>query len=224
MQNNNEKENAVDKVTDFIQKNRKGIFIVFAFLIFLFVGFVAYYFISDSLNNKAIEELDKLSERFSELHEDINQGIITDDIELLIEELKEFAQGRRGFTGSRAWSLVAQIYMDRNEWDISEEAWLKAATAGEKTYFGPIALFQVAAINEEQGKFEKAIEFYQKSVSHSFEFPAAPRAQFAIGRLNEELDNMPAALEAYRAILINWPDMPIWQHLARSRIIAIEVR
>lgn len=87
-----------------------------------------------------------------------------------------------------------------------------------------MALFNAAVAAEEQGKYEEAIGYLQKCVNHPFEFPSAPRAQFNIGRLYEKTGDNVSAVEAYRAVMINWPDMPVWQHFARTAIIAIEVK
>jgi len=224
MQNNNEKQNIGDKINNFVQKNRKGIFISFGILVFLFLGFIAYIFVSDSMNAKAIAELEELNRKYTDLESDISAGISTDEIESLTNDLSEFAQRSKGFPASRAWAMIGQIYSERKDWPLAEEAWLNSANAGEKTYLGPIALFQAAAVCEEQGKFEEAIELYKRCISSNFEFPSAPRAQFSVGRLYEQIEDFPAALDAYRNVLVNYNNIPVWQHLARSRITAIEVR
>jgi len=224
MQNEKENLNIGDKINDFVQKNRKSIFAVICAVVVLFAGMLIYYYISDSLNKTAISKVEDLNRRFIELYDDISEGLETHEIETLLADLFEFAQSHSGFPGSKAWSLIANIYSDRKDWPLAEEMWIKAAKVGEKTYLGPISLFQAAAVNEEQGNFERAIEFYQQCVDHKFEFPAVARAQFSIGRLNEQIGNYPEAIEAYRAILINWQGIPVWQHLARSRITAIETR
>jgi tetratricopeptide (TPR) repeat protein len=212
---NRESQNIGDKISDFVQKNRKGIFVSFAVLIILFLGFVAFLFISDSQNKKAIAEFEEINRNLSELS--------IEETDELLEKMSVFAGKNKVFAGSRAWSVIGQIYIDREEWELAEEAWLNAAKAAPKTYLGPIALFQAAAVSEEQGKYEQAIDLYNQSITSKFDFPFAARAQFSIGRLYEHIGDFPSAVEAYRAVLINWSEIPVWQHLARSRIIAIEI-
>ena len=224
MQNKTENLNLSDKIGDFVQRNRKGIFIIAGIIIFLFVGFVVYLSVSDYLNKKAITEVEELNRRYEEVSFYLSDETFSSDIEVLISDLIDFAGNKKGFAAGKAWSIVAKIHSGREEWPKCEESWLKAAAAGKNTYLGPIAFFNAAAAAQEQGKFEQAIEYLKECVEHKFEFPSAPRAQFSIGNLYERLDNYPAALDAYRVVLINWPDMPIWQQLARSRIIAIEIR
>jgi len=223
MQNENEKTNTTDKINDFIQRNRKSIFIILGTIVVLFLGVISYFIISDNINKKATAKLDELNDRYAAIKFFEDEDYYTEEVETLISDMTEFASKNRGFPASRVWSFTASIYSGRKEWIKAEETWLKSASEGNKTYLGPIALFNAAAAAEELGKYEDAIELLEKCLKHKFEFPAAPRAQFSIGRLYEQQENPTAALEAYRAVLINWPQMPVWQHLARSRIAAIEV-
>ena len=224
MQNKTEKLNIADKISDFVQRNRKGIFITAGIIIVLFTGFVVYLSVSDYLNKKAIAEVEELNRRYEEVRFFLGDDTFSSNIEVLISDLIDFAGSKKGFAAGRAWSIIAKIHSAREEWPQCEEAWQKTSVAGNNTYLGPIALFNAAAAAQEQGKFEQAIEYLKECVEHKFEFPSVPRAQFSIGSLYERLDNYPAALDAYRVVLINWPDMPVWQQLARSRITAIEIR
>jgi len=224
MQNKTENVKLAEKLTDFIQRNRKGIFIVTGTIVFLFAGFVVYLSVSDYLNKKYIAEVEELSSRYEEIAYFISDDPFASNIEALISDSRNFAANKRGLPAGKAWSIAANIYSQRKEWLQCEEAWQKAAAAANKSYLGPIALFNAAAAAQEQGRYEQAIEYLVECVGHKFEFPSAPRAQFSIGSLYERLENYPAALEAYREVLIKWPELPVWQQLARSRIAAIEIR
>jgi len=219
---NNENQNVTDKINDFVTKNRKAIFIVIGAIIVLFVGLISYLSISDTLNKKAITALDELNGKFDDLSLNNEEDYNTPEVETILAEFKTFAEKTNGFSGSKAWAVIGQIYSGRKDWANAQEAWLSAAKKGNKTYLAPIALFNAAAAAEEQGNLEQAIELLERCVAHKFEFPAAPRAQFSIGRLHETLGNNTAAMDAYRAVLINWPQMPVWHNLARSRIAVIE--
>jgi len=218
----NEDQNTAEKINDFITKNRKAIFTVIVFIIVFFVGLIAYLSITDALNKKAITAMDELNGKFDDLTLNSEDDYNAPDVETLLTEVKTFAEKTGGFPGSKAWAIVGQIYSGRKDWANAQEAWLSSAKKGNKTYLAPIALFNAAAAAEEQGNLEQAIELLEQCVAHKFEFPAAPRAQFSIGRLHETLGNNTAAVEAYRAVIIKWPEMPVWQNLARSRIAVIE--
>jgi len=222
--NRQEKENTGDKINDFIQRNRKAIFAISGIIIVLFIGSIVYLSINDNLNKKASVRLEELILEYDGLKDKISEEDFKEDVDACLAELEAFAAKTKGVSGSKAWSIIGEIYSVRKDWHMAEEAYISAARTGEKTYLGPISLFNAAAAAEEHGEFEQAIDLLQQSLSSKVEFPIAPRAQFAIGRLNEQLGNFSEAIEAYRAVMINWPDMPAWQQLAQSRITAIEIR
>jgi tetratricopeptide (TPR) repeat protein len=214
-----------EKVTGFIQRNRKGILFSVCTVFILLIGVIVFISIQDVLRKKAIIEVEELNRKYEDIHYLIADNHNSTDVNELLSDLDAFnKKNKKGFAGGKAWSITAQIYSAKKDWFNAEEAWLNAARSGDKTYLAPFAFFNAAVAAEELGKLEQAIVHLEKAIAHPYEFPSAPRAQFSIGRLYEQLDNYPAATEAYRAVLINWQDIPIWSHLARSRIIAIEVR
>jgi tetratricopeptide (TPR) repeat protein len=224
MQNENKKTDIGEKLIEFIEKYRKVILVSIGVLVVSFFGLVIFISLHDVFQKKAIAEVEDLSARFDELRFSMEDESKTADIAILLADLEIFVKNKDGYAGSKAWSMIAQIYSGRNDWQKTKDAWLSAAKTGNKTYLAPISLFNAAVAAEEQGNIDEAIEFLEKCISHPFEFPPAPRAQFAIGRLYEKQDNLPAAIEAYRTVLANWQDVPGWQHLARSRITAISIR
>jgi tetratricopeptide (TPR) repeat protein len=219
---NSENQSVAEKINNFITNNRKAIFTVICIIIAAFVVLIAYLAINDSINKKAITAMDELNGKYDDFTLYNEEDYNTPEVEALLAEIKPFAEKTGGFAGSKAWTIIGDIYSGRKDWANAQEAWLSAAKKGNKTYLAPVALFNAATAAEEQGNLEQAIELLEKSVAHKFEFPAAPRAQFSIGRLHETLGNKTAAAEAYRVILIKWPQMPLWQNLARSRIAVIE--
>jgi tetratricopeptide (TPR) repeat protein len=221
---NNENDNIGEKINDFIKNHRKAIFITIGILLFLFIGLIAFLSISDALNKKATAAIDELYGRYNELTLINDEDFYTEDLEYLLTDLKTFAEKNRGFAGGKAWSIIGLIYSSRKDWGNAQEAWLSSAKIGNNTYLAPIALFNAAVAAEEQGNLNKAIELLKQCITHKFEFPAAPRAQFSIGRLYETLGDPTSAIEAYREVLIKWPEMPVWQNLARSRLAVLEVK
>ncbi|MCL2266162.1 MAG: tetratricopeptide repeat protein [Treponema sp.] len=220
-----------EKLNEFFSKNRKGILVITGVVIFLLIGLIAFFVISDNLEKKAIAGIEELNEKYEELYYNINDDEHSAEVNSLLAELETFAGNKKGFAASKAWSLTASIHSGREDFSKAEEAWVKSAQTGEKTYLGPIAYFQAAIAAEKQNRLEKAIEYLTKCTSHSFEFPDGPRAQFNIGRLYEQLGNKPLAIEAYRALLLNYqweydtmnPVNLFWHNLARDRIIILEI-
>jgi tetratricopeptide (TPR) repeat protein len=225
MMQNEIKTSFGEKITGFIQRNRKGILFSVCAVFILFIGVIVFISVQDVLRKKAISEVEELNRKYEDIRFLIVDDYNSSELNVLLSELDAFnSKNKKGFAGGKAWSITAQIYSAKKDWYNAEEAWINTASSGDKTYLAPIAFFNAAVAAEELGKIEQAILYLEKAIAHPYEFPSAPRAQFSIGRLYEHLNNYPAATEAYRAVLINWQDIPIWPHLARRRIIAIEVR
>jgi tetratricopeptide (TPR) repeat protein len=218
-----EKSVITDKMTGFIQKNRKLIFTFMTVIVVLLAGCVVFFTVNDNIRKKSILKAEELEERFNDLIDKIDDESSASDLQNFLDELKFFARGKSGYAPAKAWSLAAKIYSEKKEWERAEEAWVAAAKAGARTYLGPISLFNAAACAEEQNKKERAVELYKECAASPVSFPQAPRAQMSVGRLYEELGNTQAAIEAYRQILIKWSYITVWTNLAHSRIIALEI-
>jgi tetratricopeptide (TPR) repeat protein len=222
MQNEKSKTDEEDKISEFIKRHRKGIYIFLGTVVFLFAGVIVYLSLDSSFQKKATAEVEELNAKYAELRQLLGDDHYNDDVNELLEKLNAFVKGKNSYAGARGWTIIAQIHSGKEDWPQAEEAWRNAAKAGIRTYLAPAAFFNAAAAAENQGKIEEAIELLEKCAAYKFDFPSAPRAQFSIGRLNEQLGNIPAAAAAYRAILVNWPDIETWVNLAQSRIIVIE--
>jgi len=224
MQNESTQDEEGDVFSNFLRRNRKGIYITFGVIVFLFFGAVVYLSLNNYFQRKATAEVEELNSKYADLRLLLKDENYNDDVNALLEKLNTFVKGKSGYPGARGWTIIAQIYSGKEDWEKAEEAWRSAAKVGVKTYLAPAAFFNAAAAAENQGKINEAIELLEKSVTYKFDFPAAPRAQFNIGRLNEQLGNIPSAVAAYRAILANeqWAKIEAWANLAQSRIIAIE--
>jgi TolA-binding protein len=214
--------NINDKISDFIQKNRKTLIVFLCAAVIIAVGLVAGLSLLDILGKNAISKAEDLDHRFEELRFDINAAENQEKVQTLLDEAKAFAEKNSGYAGGRAWFVAAAIHADRKEWAEAESAWTSAAGAAAKTYLAPTALFNAAAAAEEQGRIPEAIGLYSRCVELAAVFPAAARAQFAIGRLEEGQNNTDAAVAAYREVIGKWPNDTSWTNLAQSRIIALQ--
>jgi tetratricopeptide (TPR) repeat protein len=218
MQETEKKISISAAINDFIQRNRKPIFVMAGAVFLLLIAGIAALSLMDLVRNKAIEVVEGFSVRYEDLRD---KG---GDISGLLTELEAFARKNSGYAGGRAWSIIAAIHAEEGAWAEVEAAWAAAAKAAEKTYLCPVALFNAGAAAEEQGKTAEALEYYSGSLSTVTGFPSAARAQYAIGRLRESRNENTEAIEAYRAVISRWPYDRAWTNLAYSRIIAIEVK
>ncbi|GHV93900.1 hypothetical protein AGMMS50293_02200 [Spirochaetia bacterium] len=224
MQNVTESVNLNERINEFVQKNRKIIFISLGLIVLILVGTVASISLIEVFQKKAISEVEELNRRYEVLRFNIAEESVAGDVETLLSDLNALAKKTSGYVGGKAWSIAASIHSDKKQWPEAESAWLDAAKTASKTYLAPLAYYNAAAAAEEQGKTPEAIELYTQSANHPASFPAAAHAQFSVGRLNEVLNNRDAALEAYRSLITKWPNDTTWINLAHSRIITLETK
>ena len=230
MQKPNEKQGAdkdasvSERINEFIQKNRKPIFIMAAALLVLLIAVIAAFSLMDVFRNRAIAAVEELNDRYETMLPSITEEYFADDVNSLLDELTGFAKKHSGYAGGRAWLLIGGIHAAKKEWAEAETAYASAAKSAGKIYLAPIAWFNAAAAAEEQGKTAEALEYYGSSLTTQAVFSSAPRAQFAVGRLQESLNEDEKALEAYRAVIAGWPYDQVWTNLARSRIITLETK
>ena len=219
----NVKPSIGEKVNDFVQKNRKPIFISAAAIALLLIISIAALALMDRSRNRAIGLVEDFHSRHEALRPIIHEDFASGDVAELIADIEPFARRTSGYAGAKAWSIIASIHSERNEWPEAETAWANAAAKSARFYLAPVAWFNAAVAAEEQGKTEQAIEYYTRSLSTQIGFPSAARAQFSIGRLRETLNERDEAMAAYRAVISGWPHDTVWLNLARSRIIALHL-
>jgi len=209
-----------DKIAGFLQKNRK---VILPLLLIIAVGVafsVIFFSIRGVLEKKAIAKVEILEKRKNELGT-IGESSNSAEVEALLNDINEFAPSTFGYASARAYSLEADIYFSRKEWNKAEETWILAARKAPKIYLAPISLFNAAVAAEEQGKLEAAIDYLSQSLDFSGVYPAAARARFNIGRIHEARQDKNKAREAYRELIEKSPDSP-WANLAHNRLIILD--
>ncbi|MDR0451369.1 MAG: tetratricopeptide repeat protein [Treponema sp.] len=217
-----EKTSFGDKINDYIQKNRKGIFICLGLIVVLLAAFIGTLSIRNTIRTKAIVRVEELNRRYEELRFDIGEESKTEDTAALLAELKEFGAKRSGYAGLRARVITAKIHSDKKEWVEAQQAWADAAKAGAGTYLEPVSFFNAARAAEERESAEEALSFYSQCLARAESFPQAARAQFSIGRIEESRNNREAALEAYRTVVSRWPADVLWVNLAQNKIAVLQ--
>ena len=215
-----------EKVTDFIQKNRKILFIGLIALIAVLAGFITVIIVREKVLEKALSQIDEFNRRYEGVRfepesDDPYIASKMAEIAYLLVDIEGFAGRNSGLASARAYNLIANIQWDQNNRDAAEKAWLDAAKAAGKNYLAPVSLYNAAVAAEERGDVDTAIAYYSRALEHGKIFPSAVRAQFSIGRLEESRNRKESALEAYRNVLSNWPNDPLWPNLAQSRILAL---
>ncbi|MDR1218064.1 MAG: tetratricopeptide repeat protein [Treponema sp.] len=215
-------EDAIQKLSDFIQRNRSAFLVFLILVVVALVGFIATTSVMSSLNAKAMSQVEALGQRYETLRFDIADASKDADVQTLLNDLAAFASAHKGYISARAHLIAASIYSDKKNWTEAEKAWSAVAVAAKGAYLEPVAMYNQAVALEEQNNAQAAIELFTKAAAFA-EFPGASRAQFNIGRLREGV-NKDEAIEAYRSLLSKWPNDDVWTSLAQSRIIALGLK
>jgi hypothetical protein len=211
-------------INEFVQRNRKPIFVVAGILLLSLILFIVALSVMDVFRGKAISAVEGFDSRYDTLRPSLTEDNSSADVEALLADIESFARKTfYGYAGGKAYSIMGNIHGERKDWPAAETAWAAAAKAAKKTYLAPLAYFNAGAAAEEQGKTEEAIGYYTSSLVDAADFPGASRAQFAIGRLRESQGDNAAAIEAYQAVVSGWSYDIVWASLAHSRIIALEM-
>lgn len=223
IKNTNEALTFNQKLYEFVQKNRKTLFISFIAMIVIIAGLIIFITVRDRMQANALSRVDEFSRRYEEVKDHIIGGDLMQqaEIAILLAELQDFQNRTSGFPAARAFSITAEILTEQGNWAGAETAWSNAARTAEGNYLTPIALFNAAVAAEEQGNVQAAIDYYIRAIGFGELFHSAARAQFAIGRLEEGRSSREAALAAYRNLLARWPEDPVWSNLAQNRIIML---
>ena len=226
IQKKNEELTINERLTEFIQKNRRFFLIGFLTVIVALTGFIVFNTVKGNIQSKALTQVDAFERKYEELKRNIGdeepEAVFKQvEIMVLLTELEAFTNKTSGFAAARAHCIKADIFSDQKNWADAEEAWTKAAQAAGKSYLAPFSIYNAAVAAEEQGNTEAAIGYYTRALDYGDSFPSAIRAQFSVGRLEESRNNRDAAIDAYRKLLNNWPNDPVWPNLAQSRILVL---
>ncbi len=212
----------IEKLSDFLQKNRALILGCCITLVGALVVFIAITVALNAMNAKALREVAALDQRYETLRFDIADESKRSDVDALLVDLNAFAANHKSYAGARACELAASIHSDLKNWAEAAPAWGRTAEAAKGTYLEPIALYNQAVALEEQNDAQGAADLLARAAAFD-DFPGASRAQFNAARVQEDLDKN-VALETYRSLVGKWPNDMLWTPLAQSRIIALELR
>jgi tetratricopeptide (TPR) repeat protein len=210
-------------LADFLQQKRKFFIGLLVAILALIVLFFVIAGVQNADTKKKLAGLEALVERYEDLTGSIDDEPAGVDVEVLRADLQTFAEGTRGYAGSKAWSLAGIIYTKQEKWADAENAFMQSAEKGKKTHlYGP-GLFNAGIAAEEGNDVDKAIEYYTRSAAVPGTIIGA-RAQFAIGRLHEAKGDTEAARLAYRNVIEQYPDYSgdTWRDFAQSRLIVLD--
>lgn len=215
-----EKQTAGEKLTAFLEKNRKVVISAFIVVVVLLVAFV----VCETVLSKAkVNNLAKLDEITYVLTKD---ALNADDAELsakksaAMESLKPLL-GKGGIVGARANYLAGEIEVLNGQYGTALNYYETAASKSKKNYLGSVLLYNAAYCCEMTGDLEKAVENY-KTASADEDFLLRAHAQFSVGRIYESMGKTDEAVAAYEELVNRTPNLE-WAKIAKSRILALDI-
>jgi predicted negative regulator of RcsB-dependent stress response len=179
----NEQEVSYDRIYDFFTKN-KSIIVGACFIVILAaLGFVAWRYQQDQIQQEAAEKL-------STSHSLESLQAITQD--------KKFAQTESALIASM---MLGDLYFKQNQFDKAASAYQSVIDQFPDSPLVASAQIGLAAVLEAQGKLPEAIKKYQfvaLTYSQSFQ---APQAQLAAARLLEATGRLEESRQTYELLL-----------------------
>ncbi len=221
--NGAEKATLSQKLNDFIVKFRILIISVFVALAVVFLSLMAYTTIVEKKSSSAQEKTETLMKDWEAAKGANDQSALSAKEDETIATLLKLAKSNKGsFAGARAYMSAAEIYFSRKDWKNAEENYLAAAKSSAKAYTAGLCYYNAAISADEQGNADKAVESLNKAIALEG-FSLKSRAYFNLGRIEEQRGHAEAALAAYKKLAEQYPDDE-WTKLAKSRIIALEIK
>ncbi len=206
------------KANAFLEKNVKVLVGLIVVLLVLTGVAVA----TSSFNKKAVEnelaEVDSIEYSFKKDADDISAEDFAARQDKALADLEALVS-KSGIVGIRANMLKAEILFEKNDFENSRSAWLKAAEAKKSAYTASICFYNAAVCSENLNDLNGAFDYYSKAVSNE-EFYLIDHAYFSLGRVNEAKGDAEAALASYQKICDVHPASS-WANLAKTRIIAL---
>lgn len=216
----NEKQTSSSKLSKFIEKNRKGLFIILICIVCFLIGYVTTSEVLKSSKNKILAQIDDISFELTDGGMSLEESEIKTRGEAALEKLAAFT-GKGGVAGARANMLAADISYDLEKYEDSAAYWKAAAQKSKNTYLEPIALFNLGISNEELNKLDDAAESYKKAAECKG-FVMAPHAKYSYGRVLETQGKYTEAAAVYKELNDNF-DGDAWANLAKTRLLDLQI-
>ena len=219
MKENTEKKTTSAKLNAFLEKNRKGLLVVFIILIVGLAGFIAYEVFYSSVTKKALTAIDTIS------YELTNKAVGLEDAELnarknsAMEKLNPYLT-KGGIIGVRANLLAAEIAFNSKNYDDAVKYYNEVVSKGKKSYTAPVAFYNMGTCYEQKNDLNQAAENYKSAVEFK-DFVLRTHAQFSYGRVLYTLGNYDEANKVLQELVDEQPD-DSWAELAKTIIIQMK--
>ncbi len=222
-----EKTGFIEKTAGFMHKNRGKMIVGLAVVAVVVVGMVVYAEIRKSAVEKStilVEEVETIFHDYLSLDKENSEARQAKDAELASAADTVLRRYPRTYAAARTLFILGDLAFQKKEWEKAAETWTGMAEKSPRSHLAPIALLNAAAAWEENGAPEKALQSLEKILAgYRASFPEIPRVLFSLGRLSEKTGAREKAAAYYNQLIDGYPGGS-WANLARSRVIALQVK
>jgi len=221
--NEEEKKPLADVINDFLTRNRKKLLIGLVALMAILVAVFVYFIVVDYKNTSATAKIESINEQWAKAKVELDGQDFKDAEDTFLADITAIAKHNKGLSsGARAYMTAAEIYFNRKDWSNARDLYFSCVKADSDIYSAPVAYYNAAVCSEELGEYDEAIANYEKAYNHT-SFTQKPRALFNIGRIEEQRGNTDLAISSYEKLSAEYPENS-WTHLAKSRIISLQIQ
>lgn len=202
-----------------LEKSR-GLVVAISVVVFvLILAVVIVATVVSKSTERGIEKIDTITFTLLNEADSISEEDVSVRISSALDSLSELT-GKGGIVGARANMLSAELVFIQKKYDSARDFWLKAASAGKKSYIAPLSYYKAAVCCEELGDFDNAVLYYRAAASDK-DFVLLDHALFSLGRACEQKQDFAAAEEAYERLNSRSPTSS-WGLLAKTRLISMK--
>lgn len=220
-----EKKTFVQKLADFITKNKVVFIAVVGSILGILVLFGAYSLIASSVSNKSLRAMEEVRTKIASWNNEADEAKKTEIETAIVADLDVvIKKWPRSFSAQQALYTKAGLFAMKKDWENAEKTNLAAANLLPKTYLAPLALENAAVAAEERGQGDVAFTYYQKLVdTYKEDTPNLAHAYFSLGRLLESKSDWKGALANYEKLLSSFSSSA-WTLLAKDRVVYLKAQ
>lgn len=212
-------ESFLMRVKEFVKKNKKHVFIIFASLTVALVAAISIFLYLENFSTKNLVRYEEIVENYRQnpLDETVKKQTI-DDLNLIIENTSF------GFAPKAANYILGNIYFEDKKFEESYkhfQAYVKKTSVKDALH--PLALNKSAIALEELGRIDEALSLltrYEEKVKDSV---VMDQVLYNIGRLYALSGDRLKARDYYNRIILVYPDSSFADR-AKERLFLLSVK
>ena len=220
-----ESKTFVQKLSEFITKNKVVFLAIVGALVGILVIFGVYTLVASSISNNSLRAMEVARTKIVSWSSEADAAKKTEIENAILGDLDAvIKKWPRTFSAQQALYTKASLYSLKKDWENAEKSNLAAANLLPKTYLAPLALESAAVAAEERGQADLAQTYYQKIVdTYKVDTPNLAHAYFSLGRLAEAKSDWKSALANYDKLLSSFTSSE-WSLLAKNRVVYLKAQ